>query len=73
MSIRLVDGGCGWISPPGDVTRIADAMRAVLAMPAEQRLALGREGRRRIEAGYDITRSAQRLITRFGAAIARAS
>jgi glycosyltransferase involved in cell wall biosynthesis len=64
---ELVDEGCGWIFPPGEVDRIAEALRAVLAMPAEQRLALGKEGRRRIEERHDIMLSARKLLEAFAA------
>jgi len=58
---ELVDDGCGWIFPSGSVDAIAEALRAALRSSPEQLMALGQEGRRRIEARHDATRSAELL------------
>ncbi|WP_010217250.1 glycosyltransferase family 4 protein [Sphingomonas sp. PAMC 26621] len=64
---ELVDGGCGWIYPSGSVEAIADALRSALRSSPEALMALGAEGRRRIEARHDATKSAQALQQNFQA------
>jgi glycosyltransferase involved in cell wall biosynthesis len=67
---ELVDAGCGWIFPPGSVEEIAAALRAALAASPERLAELAREGRRRVEAGHDIHRSADALLREFEASAA---
>lgn len=62
---ELVDAGCGWIFPPGEPERIAEALAGLLATPDGERAALGREGRRRVEARHDIAQSAEALLAAF--------
>lgn len=44
--------GGGVVAPPGDARGIADALRALKAMPAEERAALGRRGREFVTREY---------------------
>lgn len=66
---ELVDSGCGWIFEPGDVHAIADALRGVMRATREERAAMGREGRRRIEERHDLHKSARALLDRFEATV----
>ena len=50
--------------PPGDASAIADALRRLAADPALRRR-LGRAGRARVEADYDLDANARRLIGLF--------
>lgn len=58
---ELVDAECGWIFPSGSVEAIADALRSALRASPEAMVALGQEGRRRIEARHDAANSARQL------------
>jgi colanic acid/amylovoran biosynthesis glycosyltransferase len=58
---ELVDAGCGWIFPSGSVEAIADALRAALRSSPEALVALGQEGRRRIEDRHNAAQSARQL------------
>lgn len=60
---ELVDSGCGWIFAPGDENAIADALRGVMTATREERAAMGREGRARVEERHDLRKSAQALLT----------
>lgn len=62
---ELVDSGCGWIFEPGDVDAIAEALRGVMRANREERAAMGREGRRRIEERHDVMKSGAQLIGLF--------
>jgi len=64
---ELVDSGCGWIFPSGSVEAIADALRSALRSSPDALMALGAEGRRRIEARHDATQSAKALQQTFQA------
>ena len=64
---ELVDASCGWLFEPGDVDAIAEALRGVLRATAEQRIAMGREARRRVEARHDVRKLASALIAAFEA------
>jgi glycosyltransferase involved in cell wall biosynthesis len=48
---RLV-GGTGRIVAPGDVTALSDALEAMVALPSEERAALGAAARERVLAGH---------------------
>lgn len=50
---ELVDAQVGWLSPPGDVAALADAIRAVLDTPVAQLAAMGDVGRARVRAMHD--------------------
>ena len=58
---ELVDEGCGWIIPAGSHEALVDAMRAALIATPEEISARGREGRVRIERGFDIDQEAAKL------------
>jgi glycosyltransferase involved in cell wall biosynthesis len=46
----IVEGRSGHITPPGDPAALADAMLAVMAMPADARLAMGEAAREHVAA-----------------------
>jgi glycosyltransferase involved in cell wall biosynthesis len=58
------DGTSGLLVPPGRPDAVADALAAMAADPA-RREALGRAGRRRVLAEFDVNRSARLLRDRF--------
>lgn len=62
---ELVDSQCGWIFEPGDVDAIAEALRGIMRASKEERAAMGREGRRRVEARHDVMKSGAALIAAF--------
>ncbi|WP_165323683.1 glycosyltransferase family 4 protein [Rhizorhabdus phycosphaerae] len=62
---ELVDEGCGWLIPPGDVGAFADAMASALDCSPERLAALGREGRARVVARHDVDRLAAGLLALF--------
>lgn len=64
---ELVDSSCGWLVEPGDVDAIADALRALMLATREERAAMGREGRRRVEDRHDLRKSAGQLLSEFQA------
>lgn len=66
---ELLDATCGWIIPAGSAEHIAAAMRAALDSTPAELAALGAEGRRRVEAQHDITKSAAQLAALFEAAV----
>jgi glycosyltransferase involved in cell wall biosynthesis/peptidoglycan/xylan/chitin deacetylase (PgdA/CDA1 family) len=62
---ELVDDGWnGLLVPPGDPAALAQALRR-LAASASLRARLGAEGRRTVERGFDVERSADELVRRF--------
>ncbi len=64
---ELVDDGWnGLLVPPGDPAALARALRR-LALSASLRRRLGAEGRRTVERGFDVERSADELVRRFAA------
>lgn len=62
---ELVDEGCGWLVPSGDVGALAQAMASALDCPPERLTALGREGRARVVAHHDVDRLAAGLLALF--------
>lgn len=62
---ELVDEGCGWLFPSGDIGAIADTMASALDCPPERLAALGREGRARVIARHDVDRLAAGLLALF--------
>lgn len=64
---ELVDSECGWIFEPGDIDAMAQALREVMRASKAERVAMGREGRRRVEERHNIRKSAAELIEVFGA------
>ena len=63
---ELVDEGCGWIVPAGDVEALTEAMRDALAASPEKLAVLGSEGRARVEAAHDVDKEAEKLRLLFG-------
>ncbi|MFQ5923242.1 MAG: glycosyltransferase [Anaerolineales bacterium] len=61
----VVDGETGLLVPPGDTAAMASAI-AKLLRDQEIRLEMGRRGRLRIEAEYDIRSTTNRLETFYG-------
>ncbi len=62
---ELLDEGCGWIVPAGDKDALVGAMRAALNASPSELLALGAEGRRRIERSHDVDKEAAKLHSLF--------
>lgn len=62
---ELVDAQSGWLVPAGDVSALADAMRACMQASPEQLARMGATGRTRVEAAHDITQSAAQLKALF--------
>ena len=50
---ELVDPGCGYLVPAGDVEELTDAMEALLREPPERIERMGAEGRRRVQERHD--------------------
>ncbi len=50
---ELVDGEVGWLSPPGDVERLAQAIREALATPVDRLAVMGATGHARVRAAHD--------------------
>ena len=67
-------GVTGWRVPPGDPAALAAAIEAVLALPADQREALGQPGARRraaaLHRGRDAAGDARRLPAGHGTCVA---
>jgi glycosyltransferase involved in cell wall biosynthesis len=59
------DGYSGLLVPPGDAPGLARALRQLAEDPALA-TRLGRAGRARVEAEFDVQRSARRLVELFG-------
>ncbi|QEC49140.1 glycosyltransferase [Baekduia soli] len=68
----VVDGVAGLLTEPGDAEAIADALARLHADP-ELRRRLGEQGRRRVEAEFDVERSIDRLLEHMGATAAAAA
>lgn len=58
---ELVDAECGWLVPAGDVSRLADAMRAALAATPEALARMGDVGRKRVLRMHDAGRNGAQL------------
>ncbi len=63
---ELIDDSCGWLVPASDQDALIRAMDACLSVPPEDLTAMGREGRRRIEAQHDQIANAHQLRELFG-------
>ncbi len=61
---ELLDGEAGILVPPADPAALASALELVVTSPAE-RDRLGRAGRKRIEAEFDVVPIARELTRRF--------
>jgi colanic acid/amylovoran biosynthesis glycosyltransferase len=64
---ELVDEGCGWIVPAGNVERLANAMAEVLAADPARLRAMGEVGRTRVLEMHDADRNAMQLGELFDA------
>jgi glycosyltransferase involved in cell wall biosynthesis len=62
---ELVDDECGWMIPAGSIDGIASAIRASLQATPEKLSAMGKEGRSRIEAEYNLATIAPKLYDAF--------
>jgi glycosyltransferase involved in cell wall biosynthesis len=60
----VVDGETGLLVPSRDPRALADAIESLLRDPARGRR-LGRQGRKRVEATFDLGRNVQELVRRF--------
>jgi len=69
---ELIDVECGWLFEPGDEDAIAEALRNVMRATNEERAAMAREGRRRVEERHDVRKTAAALIEAFEAATVQA-
>lgn len=58
----VAEAGCGLSVPPGDARAIADAIQEILALPDEDRAALGERGRKFILANQTYSVLADRFI-----------
>jgi glycosyltransferase involved in cell wall biosynthesis len=58
---ELLDEGCGWIVPPGDIDALTAAVRACLETSPERLVEMGREGRLRVQERHDQARNAAEL------------
>jgi glycosyltransferase involved in cell wall biosynthesis/peptidoglycan/xylan/chitin deacetylase (PgdA/CDA1 family) len=66
------DGRSGLLVPPGDPAALATALGRLAADP-DLRRRLGAEGRRTVEEGFDVERSADELVARFSASAREAA
>lgn len=62
---ELLDEACGWIIPAGNEIALEGAMRKALQASQGDLEALGKEGRRRIEAQHNIDDLAGKLLDQF--------
>jgi glycosyltransferase involved in cell wall biosynthesis len=62
----ISDGEAGYLVPPGRVDVLADALERVLSASADERAAMGRTGRAKVEAEFAIDGVARQLLAVFG-------
>jgi len=62
---ELIDESCGWVVPAGSIERLTTALDELLSASPEQLEAMGKEGRRRVEAMHDINGLAANLKQAF--------
>ncbi len=58
---ELVDAGCGWVVPAGDVDALTEALADCLGAGPERLNAMGAVGVERVRAAHDVTREAATL------------
>jgi glycosyltransferase involved in cell wall biosynthesis len=59
---EMVQGGWGRLVPPRDASALADAMRELLDLPAQERAAMGRSGRDFVASRFSVRDEALKLI-----------
>jgi glycosyltransferase involved in cell wall biosynthesis len=62
---EILDDGCGWLVPAGDVEALSSAMVKALRADTSDLSEMGRIGRRRVEERHDIRNSAMQLSKLF--------
>ncbi len=63
---ELVESGVnGWLVPASSLEALERALEEVLASPVERLEAMGRDGRSRVIAGYDVAKSGDALVELF--------
>lgn len=67
----VLDGVSGFLVPPQNSARLAEAMQRVMALPEPQRRAMGEAGRQHILANYDIERIVDRWETLYTELLAK--
>ncbi len=65
----IANGGCGWLTPAGDVEAIAAAMEAAARADDAALTAMAEEGFRRVTARHDIDREVAKLARHFEDAV----
>ena len=58
---ELVDGSCGWLAEPGDVTALAALLDEVFSTPRDRLTEMGRAGNARVKSCHDQDVNAARL------------
>jgi glycosyltransferase involved in cell wall biosynthesis len=66
------DGSSGWLVPPGDVERLADAIADCVSRPEDVVMAMGLAGRSAVRELHDVRVEAAKLASLFRAAISDA-
>lgn len=61
VSAEVEEHGCGVTAPPEDPRALAAAIRRLAALPADEREAMGRNGRALVEDRYDSAKVAERV------------
>lgn len=62
----VIDGETGWLVPPGDSQRLADAMKMALETSDEELTAMGTRARERVLRMHDVRHEAAKLRELFG-------
>jgi glycosyltransferase involved in cell wall biosynthesis len=65
ISELVIEGETGWLSPPGDPERLAEAMKRALEIPDEELTKMGARGRERVLLMHDVQREAAKLKELF--------
>jgi glycosyltransferase involved in cell wall biosynthesis len=69
---ELLDSSCGWIVPPSSTEDLRSAISACLSSDPKELTAMGREGRRRVEAQHDVHGLAAILDAEFERVLTKA-
>jgi glycosyltransferase involved in cell wall biosynthesis len=71
---ELVESGVnGWLVPASSLAELERALQEVLEAPVERLEAMGRDGRARVAAGYDVAKSGALLVALFTGGAAASS